>query len=581
MNLKGSAKDFVKNSYNLRIFLLMLLLAIFMGLIALRLFSLQIINHARYQVLAENQHRLNTTITPTRGQIYLTPQAANTQPLLVATNLSQNMVYAIPKEVVDKSGAAEKLAPILSIPVADLIAKLASPTYVPIKKELSEAEAAHIKALKIAGIYLEAQNVRFYPEKTLASQVIGFLGFKGSDRVGQYGVEGAFQEQLAGASGSLNTNTSASGSWIDTGSQNLVSAKDGDDIYLTVDPAIEFKAEEVLKAAVAAHNANSGSIVVMNPKTGAILAMANEPDFDPNNYNQAKDLSVFNNLAATAEYEPGSVFKAITMAAALNEGKVTPETTYDNTGSVQVGDKLIKNSDPNALHGMQNMIAVLDQSLNTGAYFAEQQIGNDTFKKYVQAFGFGKSIGSFELSQVAGNLANLNQKGDVFFATASFGQGITMTPLQLVQAYGAIANGGKMAQPYIVSKIVHPDGSEDTSQLASGPQVIDSKAASTLSAMLVDVVENGHGKKAGVKGYYIAGKTGTAQVAYSSKAGYDPNTNIGTFIGFGPVDNPQFVMLVRIDDPKDVKFAETTAAPTFGELAQFILNYLQVPPSRQ
>jgi cell division protein FtsI (penicillin-binding protein 3)/stage V sporulation protein D (sporulation-specific penicillin-binding protein) len=226
------------------------------------------------------------------------------------------------------------------------------------------------------------------------------------------------------------------------------------------------------------------------------------------------------------------------------------------------------------------MITVLDESLNTGAFFAEQQVGNDKFKDYVQKFGFGKLIKSFELSQVAGNIKNLEQKGNVFFATASFGQGITMTALQMVQAYSAIANGGKMVGPHIVDKIVHPDGSEDITKPEAGVQVIDSKTASTLSAMLVDVVENGHGKKAAVPGYYIAGKTGTAQVPFKDKPGYNPDQNIGSFIGFGPVDNPQFVMLVRIDNPKDVKFAESTAAPAFGQMAQFILNYLQVAPSR-
>jgi cell division protein FtsI/penicillin-binding protein 2 len=388
MNLKISAKDSVKNSYNLRIFLLMLVISVFIGLISIRLFNLQILNHDYYKVLAANQHGLNATIEPSRGQIYLTPQGTNAQPLLVATNLTKNMVYAIPKNVSDKRAAAQKLSPILQMSVADLTAKLNNPSYVSIKKGLSEEDGKKIKALKIPGIYLEAQNVRFYPENTLASQIIGFLGFKGDDRVGQYGVEGKFNEQLAGRAGSLNTTTSASGSWIDVGGQNLQPARDGDDFYLTIDPTIEFKAEEVLKAAVQTHGADSGSIVIVNPKTGAILAMANVPDFDPNNYGQIKDQSAYNNRAASADYEAGSVFKAMTMAAALNENKVTPETTFDNTGMVQVDDKLIKNSEPNKFLGLQNMITVLDESLNTGAFFAEQQVGNDKFKDYVQKFGW-------------------------------------------------------------------------------------------------------------------------------------------------------------------------------------------------
>ncbi len=570
-----------KNSYNLRIFLLMLVLTFFLALIGIRLFNLQILSHKYYKQLAANQHGLSTTIEPQRGEIYFTPVQPNTRPLLVATNLTKNMVYAIPKEIKDKHEAAVRLAPLLNfLSTFDLEAKLSGSSYVPLQKQLTDEVSAKIKALKIPGIYLEAQDIRFYPEKNLASQVIGFLGYKGDQRVGQYGVEGQFQTELAGDKGNLGTDSNQSGSWISLSNRSLIPARDGDDIYLTIDPTIQYKAQQVLAEAVQKHGASGGSVVILNPKNGAVMAMASVPDFDLNNYGKVPDPATYSNKVLMDPYEPGSVFKGITIAAAIDSGKVTPQTTYDNTGSVQVDDKLIKNSDPTTFLGLQNMITMLNESLNTGAYFAQQQIGNDSFKKYVEKFGFGKATG-FELPEIAGNLKNLEQRGNVFFATASFGQGITVTPLQMVQGYSAIANGGKLVKPYIVAKIVHPDGTEDVTKPSGGTQVISSKAASTVSAMLVDVVENGHGKRAAVKGYYIAGKTGTAQVPYPNKSGYDPNKNIGSFIGFGPVDNPQFLMMVRVDNPRDVKFAETTAAPSFGEIAGFILNYLQIAPSRQ
>ncbi|MEO8065767.1 MAG: penicillin-binding protein 2 [Candidatus Doudnabacteria bacterium] len=568
------------NSYNLRIFLLLILIAVFFGLIGIRLFNLQILKHGQYKQMAENQHGLEATINPQRGEIYLSPEIHNSQPLLVATNLTKNMVFAIPREITDKKSAATRLAPLLDMSSKDLQSRFANPSYVALKKQLTDDVSAKVKALKIPGIYLEAQDIRFYPEQNLASQVLGFLGYKGDQRVGQYGIEGKYEKNLAGEKGTIGSDSNPSGSWISLANRNLVQAKDGDDIYLTLDPEIQHKAQQVLEDAVQNHTADGGSVIVLNPKTGAVLAMASAPDFDPNNYGKVTDLSTYSNKVLSADYEPGSIFKAITMAASLNEAKVTPDTTFNNMGSEQVDDKIIKNSDPNLFLGPQNMITVLDESLNTGAMFVEQQIGNDTFKKYVQKFGFGKII-DFDLpGQSPGDIANLDRKGDIFFATASFGQGITVTPLQMAQAYAAIANGGKMVKPYIVNKIVHPDGSQDTFGPQPGTDVIDSKTASTLSAMLVDVVENGHGKKAGVKGYYIAGKTGTAQVPFKDKSGYDPDKNIGSFIGFGPVDNPQFVILVRVDGPKDVKFAESTAAPAFGDIASFMLNYLQIPPSR-
>ena len=554
-------------------------MTLFIIFIAIRMFNLQVLSHAYYKNLANNQHRGGSlSITPNRGEIYLTTTSGNH--VLVATNVSKNMVYAVPREIGDKKGLADKLSKLLEIDAVEIAEKISgNGSFVVIKKQIEDDVAMKLESLKLKGVYLQEQDVRFYPEKDLASQVIGFLGFKGDQRAGQYGVEGKYEKNLAGNTGVLDADTDPLGRWITTASRSFVPSSDGDDVYLTIDPTIQFKAEEILKTTVIAHGADNGAMVVINPKTGAILAMANVPEFDLNNYGKVSDPSVYNNRILSGGYEPGSVFKPFTMAAAINEKKVTPQTTYVDEGMLQIDDKQIKNSDPKPL-GVQNMIQVLVESLNTGAVFVQQQIGNDVFKKYVQKFGFGKLV-NFDLSgQVSGDLENLDRKGNIFFATASYGQGITVTPLQLIQGYTALANGGKMMTPYVVNKIVHSDGSEDVTRVDGGTQVIDTQTAVQVSAMLVDVVENGHGKKAAVPGYYIAGKTGTAQVAYKNKSGYDPNTNIGTFVGYGPVDNPQFLALIRIDNPKDVKFAESTAAPAFGELASFILNYLQVPPSR-
>ncbi|MBX4186867.1 MAG: penicillin-binding protein 2 [Candidatus Doudnabacteria bacterium] len=575
----GTANSSVaKNSYNLRIFLLLSVITLFIIFIALRMFNLQILSHAYYKNLANNQHGSSLSIQPDRGEVFLTTVGGSS--VLVATNVSKNMVYAVPKEITDKKTTARTVSKILELDQAEVETKIAGTgSFAILKKQIEDPIAKKLTALKIKGIHLQEQDVRFYPEKDLASQVIGFLGFKGDQRVGQYGVEGKFEKQLAGNAGVLDADTDPLGRWITTASRSFVPASDGDDIHLTIDPTIQYKAEEILKDTLSKHGADRGSIVVVNPKTGAVWAMANVPEFDLNNYGKVDDSSIYNNRVLSGDYEPGSIFKPITMAAAINERKVTPQTTYVDQGVIQVDDKQIKNSDPKPL-GTQNMIQVLSESLNTGAVFAEQQIGNETFRKYVERFGFGKPV-DFDLSgQTAGDLENLKRKGDVFFATASFGQGITVTPIQLVQAYTALANGGKMMTPYVVEKIVHADSAEDRPRPQTSNQILDPQTAAQISAMLVEVVENGHGKKAAVKGYYIAGKTGTAQVAYKDRSGYDPNTNIGSFIGYGPVDNPQFLALVRIDNPKDVKFAESTAAPAFGELAGFILNYLQVPPSR-
>ncbi|MGE5298149.1 MAG: peptidoglycan D,D-transpeptidase FtsI family protein [Acidobacteriaceae bacterium] len=578
LNAKSKA---TKNSSNTRIFLLLAVVFVFIGLISLRLFYLQVANSSHYVALADGQHGSERTILPKRGEIFLSSQTG-TENVLVATNITKNLVFAVPKDIKDKSNTAAKLARLLELPEQDILDKLngSNKNYVVIKKQLSEDLSKAITDQKLPGIALEPETIRFYPENNLASQVLGFLGFKNNQRVGQYGIEGEFEDRLAGSPGTLDLEKDLAGRWITFAARDLNPARDGDSIVLTIDPGIQFKAQQVLADAVKAHSAASGSVVVVDPKTGRILAMANYPDFDPNNYGKVENVSYYSNPTVSNDYEPGSVFKPLTMAAAINEGKVTPETTYEDVGFVQLDDYKIQNSDKLA-HGIQTMTQVLDLSLNTGAVFAEQQLGQDLFKSYVQKFGFGQPTGVDLPGETKGNIDNLNRKGDVFFGTASYGQGITATAIQLIKAYTAIANGGKMVEPHVVDKIIHPDQSEETVQTKTLDQVLTSRTAATVSAMLVDVVENGHGKRAGVKGYYIAGKTGTAQVPYTDRAGYDPDKNIGTFIGFGPVDDPQFLALVRIDSPKGVKFAESTAAPAFGDLASFILNYLQVPPKRQ
>lgn len=266
------------------------------------------------------------------------------------------------------------------------------------------------------------------------------------------------------------------------------------------------------------------------------------------------------------------------MAAAINEGKITPDTTYTDTGSVEIDGYTIKNSDLKA-HGVQTMTQVLEESLNTGAIFAKEQIGNEKFYEYLKNWGFGKMT-DVELLESRGSLENLKAKINVNFHTASFGQGITATPIRLIQAFTSLANRGKIMRPYLVKDVVSQDGSVKEIKPQEIGQIVSAKTADTVSAMMVNVVENGHGKRAGVKGYYIAGKTGTAQIPKKDGKGYESDTTIGTFIGYGPVDDPKFLMLVRVDRPKDVIFAESTAAPAFGQIAGIYFKLLQHLASR-
>ncbi len=449
------------------------------------------------------------------------------------------------------------------------------------KDKNSESQEA-----KFPGLSYAMTAYRFYPEGNIGSNLLGFTSYADEEPRGKYGLEGFFDKELFGQYGSIKAERGAEKDVIIVNDREYKKPVDGSDLILTVNRSVQFRVCQTLNEAALRHGADGGSIIIMDPKTGAIIAMCSYPDFDPNNYDKVKDIKVFNNPAVFSQYEPGSVFKGITMAAALDQGKVTPETTYKDEGQVMITGwpKPIKNSDFDIYggHGEVNMTTVLEKSLNTGAIFAMQQTGADVFADYVKKFGFGERTGIELLGEGSGDIRNLtvSKIKPIDAAVSSFGQGISVTPLQLITAYAAIANGGILMKPYIVKEIDHPDGTKEITQPKELRRVISEKAAVLLGGMLVNVVEEGHGQKAGVKGYYVAGKTGTAQVPRKDGRGYESSMHIGSFAGFAPADDPQFVMLVRIDNPRDVAWAESSAAPLFGKIAEFLLQYYQIPKER-
>lgn len=553
----------------------------FAGFLVVRLFTLQVLRHDAYAAIAENQHNLSAKLTPNRGDIRVKDRANPGVFFPLATNIDAPLLVAVPKSIAAPSEVAQKLAPILGIPVDELFPKLSKPDdqYEVLKRQLSPSEVATIDALQISGLRFEKERLRYYTEGNLASHVVGFVGYQDDTRVGLYGVEAAMEKALAGVKGKLDFGKSAAQEFLPVGGGLLTEAVNGAQVTLTLDHTVQYQACNKLKTAVEKHGADGGALVIMEVTTGRLLAVCGQPDFDPNQYAKTENIAAFNNPVVFGAYEPGSIFKAITMASGLDLGKVTPQSTYVDTGAEKIGSFTIRNSDGKA-NGTQTMTQVLEKSLNTGAMHVAQLVGQGSFGRYVRNFGFGEKTGVEMSGEVAGNLASLTKPGDIFLATNSFGQGLTATPIQLVAAFGAIANGGKLMQPYVVDEITYPDGKVEPRGPKVVRQVLRADTAATLGAMLVNVVEKGHGKRAGVKGYYVAGKTGTAQVRATTGSGYDPHKTIGSFAGFAPVENPKFVMLTRIDVPKDVQFAESSAAPLFGEVMDFLLKYYDVAPTR-
>ena len=567
-------------SFHLRIGLIAGAFALAGLILVARFFQLQVLEYHIYHVLAADEHEIQAELIPKRGTIYIRDQRNGTL-YPIAKDRDAWQVYAVPREMKAFVHVATSVAAILHLPEQELMQKfsVASSSYVLLAKDASLDVVQQLQNERLAGIGMIKGAARLYPEQGIGGQILGFVSLDDKNvRVGKYGLEGFYDDILAGEAGSLLAEKDAAGRRLAIGTLQLKEAKDGSDLVLTIDRTIQYQACQKIKEAVSFFEADSGTVVIMDAENGSILALCSTPDFDPANYGKISHVSVLNNPATFYPFEPGSIFKAITMAAGLDLADVTPFTTYNDPGQLRIENFSIYNSDKQG-HGTQTMTQVLEKSLNTGAIYVQQLIGKDRFREYVTRFGFGERTDIDLPSEAKGNISALNKSGKIFAATGSFGQGITVTPIQMVTAYAALGNGGKLFEPHLVQEIDHPDGSHQIISPRLIRHVITERTSRLISGMLVSVVERGHGKRAGVPGYYVAGKTGTAQVS-DPHGGYLPDLTIGSFAGFAPADHPRFAMIVKIEHPKTVKFAESSAAPVFGDLAKFLLNYFQIPPDR-
>lgn len=367
--------------------------------------------------------------------------------------------------------------------------------------------------------------------------------------------------------------------WAAIGNRIVHPPARGSDAVLTVDINIQKKAEEVLEAAYKKWSPRSAALLVTDPATGKILALSGLPTFHPGEFSKEKDFSVFLNPLAEASYEPGSVVKPITLASALEEGKIKPEMTYEDVGFARIGSHTIKNFDGKA-YGIQTMSQILEKSLNVGAVFVSRLLGQEKQYDYLKRFGFGKKTGVDLPGEITGNITNLEQGREIDFASASFGQGIAVTPLQLASAIGAIANHGNTVKPFVVEKIIDNSGNETKKEPEIIRRVVSEKTAEEITKMLVSVVRNGFENRAGVKGYFVAGKTGTAQIPRRDGRGYS-NQVVHTFVGYAPAFKPRFLILLQLNEPAGNRFASNTLTPAFHDLTEYILNYYEVPPDEK
>lgn len=546
---------------NWRLLLIVFCLLVLGGALLVRLSMLQVVDHGFYKALAKGQQSLPAVSSGDRGDIFFTDKQGTRY--TVATTKKQAFAFITPVEVKEKEKTVEALSTILGSSKDVLLEKLSreESLFEVIKKKLSLKEEQQLKELELPGVYIAKESIRFYPFETLGSRTLGFIN---QDWQGQYGIEKYYDHHLRGKEGLERTLQNVAG-YLRSGGKDTL--QHGKDLQLTIDFNIQSMAETLLEKAKENHNIEEGTIVVVDPMDGAILALANYPNFNPNTYSEVQDLSIFQNPAVQKLFEPGSVFKPLTMASGIDAGKITPSSTYEDKGVIRIGGYKVLNYDER-IWGERTMTEVLEYSINTGAVFAQDQTGNQTFMDYLSGFGmFGPTK-----VDLAGEIYSQNKelkKGyEITYATASFGQGIEMTAMQLLRAYSALANGGRLITPRLTNE----------EKILSDP-VISERTASHVTAMLISVTENGFAKRARVPGYYLAGKTGTAQISYSAlgeqKSGYSDKT-VQSFVGYAPAFEPRFLALVKLNNP-ETKTAEYSAIPVFQELAKYILDYYEVP----
>lgn len=563
----------------------LLVCLLLMGQIVLRLGELQLVRHQELRARAYEAINRQYTLLPTRGTI--TDRHGN----VLAMDVDRQSLWVIPAQI--DQDEAPKLALTLSALVGkdpDEILKALTDTelyWLPIARWLEPKVAEQIDALGADGLRLEYEPRRVYPQGALGAQVIGAVNFNGE---GIGGLEGFYNDALTGVSGSREGQFDRAENPIAIAPSRTVPPRDGVNIRTTLDPLIQDLVERELKLAVEAHDADGGSIVVMDPRTGAIRGMASWPPFDPNRYDAYPEKVYSSNPAVTDVYEPGSTFKMITVAAGLQARAFTADTTVNDTGSIWRYDQSLSNWNGGA-NGPINPAQVLYYSSNVGALQLNELTGPERFYQSLRAFGFGRAT-SAGLGGEADGIVNSwggPAYNDLNFLTNAYGQGISATPLQMVQAAGAIANDGVMMKPYIVEAICEADSNDCTpTEPVEVGRPIEPGVAWTVRRMLVNSanhyapvvwapINGDYGDQWLVPGYQVAAKTGTSSIPLEG-GGYDPSYTIGSVLGFGPAEGAHFVVLVKIDRPKDDIWGVSTAIPVFQKVMTELLRYERIPP---
>ncbi|MEK7564126.1 MAG: penicillin-binding protein 2 [Patescibacteria group bacterium] len=564
------------NRSKIIIFCILFSAFIFIG----KLFFVQIIHGNWYAEAALRQYATPSSNIYERGTIFFTRK--NGELVSAATQTLGYKLAMYPSKLKDATDAYEKLSKITEIDEEDFFAKAGKKNdpYEDVVGHLSKEEADSIDRLKIPGVNIFKEKWRFYPGITLASHTLGFVGYKGDDLGGRYGLERQYESVLSRDADNPYINFFAEVFSNINKSLFEDETKQGD-VVSTIEPMVQSTLEKKLTEVKNKYNVDSIGGIIMNPKDGSIYALSVLPSFDPNDLSKVKQVSVFSNPLVENVLEFGSVVKPLVMASALDLNLVTADTKYTDKGSVIVEKKEIFNFDKKARGPGTSMQDVLNQSLNTGMVFVEQKLGKKNLREYLFSFGIKEKTGIDLPNETSGLVSNLNSPRELEYANASFGQGIALTPIELIRALASLGNGGNLVTPHLVKEIKYNDGTSKEISHDIVPTKISKETSEEISRMLVTVMDKSlKGGLAKFEHFSVAAKTGTAQVANSTSGGYYEDRHTHSFFGYFPAYDPQFIVLLYAINPKGVSYAAETWTDPFLNITKFLLNYYEVPPDR-
>jgi stage V sporulation protein D (sporulation-specific penicillin-binding protein) len=553
-----------------RIYFLFILFLIAFSLISYRLVSVQYLDASKYQAYAQYQHMGEFILYSKRGKI----MDRNGNEL--AVSLIEKTIFANPMEIEDPEEATVAISEVLEIDREDLYGKLSDNSlgFVYIKRKISSQEASKVAALGIKGVYIQDESKRYYPQEKLAAPIIGFTGTDGN---GLYGIELEYESILRGVDGRAEAEKDVFGNIIPGNIKTYLEPVNGKDVILTIDTQIQFMAEKSLEKVVNDHDALGAIAVVMDPWSGEVLAMASYPGFDPNNH-QDYDEYLYKAAGISFTYEPGSTFKIVNIASALEQGTVGNQQVFDLPSSIRVADRTIKE-----IFRISKILystgEIIQHSSNVGAVVVALSMGDKIFWEGISNFGFGTQTGIELPGEEKGILHDYKSWPSSTIGALAIGQSISVTPLQLLRAVCAVANGGYLIQPTIVSKVMLGDSQEEEMADIGESRIIDQATADSVKDMMLAVVQDGTGTNAQIEDIEVCGKTGTAEKANKSGIGYSEGRSITSFVGFAPYEHPELAVIVVVDEPQGEErtvWGGTVAAPVFKEIMEYSLERIKI-----